>query len=130
MCESRSHPPCRTLGKVPPLRWSCTGALTAPVNGAGLVHTSCELGPLLWMDFWVKLFISQEKQISKGFSFQQLMSLCHQLHPCGCGNNVSSQPAASVDGCYSDFHSLEGFKGSLRVQVSCGPRPLRPTHLG
>ena len=85
--------------------------LTVPVNEAVLIYISHELGPLLWIDFWVRLFITGEKQISKGFALQQLMSPCHQLHPCGYGNNVSSQPAALVDGCYSDFRSLVGFEG-------------------
>lgn len=98
--------------------------LTVPINEAVLIYISHELGPLLWIDFWVRLFITQEKQISKGFSLQQLMSPCHQLHPCGYGNNVSSQPAALVDGCYSDFRSLVGFEG---VPLGAGELwPLSP----
>lgn len=94
------------------------------VNEAVHIYISLGRGPVFWIGFWVRLFITEEKQISKGFSFQRLMSPCHQLHPYGYGNNVSPQPAALVDGCYSDFCSLVGFEG---VPLGAGePWPSSP----
>lgn len=99
------------------------------VNEAVHIYISLGRGPVFGIGFWVRLFITEEKQISKGFSFQRLMSPCHQLHPYGYGNNVSPQPAVSVDGCHSDFRNLVGFEG---VPLGAGepwPSSPRPAHL-